>query len=120
MGSKTTLQLSGGGEIEIEKNELKRVKMLKPEYEKKKPGGKKEKGKGKETEKEKEKEEEKKEESSWVAGTDNEFVVLVDMSQSDTQTQMTVAREVASKVNKLRKEFKLNFQDKIQIFFEPV
>lgn len=55
-----------------------------------------------------------------MAGTDNEFVVLVDMSQSDTQTQMTVAREVASKVNKLRKEFKLNFQDKIQIFFEPV
>ena len=46
MGSKTTLQLSGGGEIEVEKKELKRVKMLKPEYEKKKPGGKKEKGKG--------------------------------------------------------------------------
>lgn len=59
MGSKTTLQLSGGGEIEVEKNELKRVKMLKPEYEKKKPGDKKEKGKGKgkgkETAKEKEK-----------------------------------------------------------------
>ncbi len=33
---------------------------------------------------------------------------------------MTVAREVVSKVNKLRKELKLNYQDKIEVYYEEV
>lgn len=31
---------------------------------------------------------------------------------------MSVAREVVSKVNKLRKELKLNYEDKIEVFYE--